>query len=1579
MADFQFRVGVDYAEALRASRSFINAVRSDLTAFQQQARAFAELTGSTRGVGGALAGIQGRGIAAIQAEQAAGRINPQQAAKALADLATEINSARRALQAELNAITGRSGRVQIRGDVRERARLDEAERLQTVAREREAQDAQRAAARAAAGPQAPQGPRRTEAQITADDEVIKARQRLEVLQASKAHVGALGRTAAAERFHAEAVRQDTNRRLAEDQAYIRAKAGSIVAERQLTAAINREARAQLAASGAAGQGSFFQRTQAYIASRQGGGVRLPEEFQSFGQFFTSKALTTAGFAISGSILYGAVSGFREIVKEASELQVQLSIVQAQFDEIAAAGGDLGQGVSFADFRNQVIDISKTTGVAADQVALVGRQLAGVFRVEDTGLPDFNRALQETSDALKLSQVTGLPVQEITDSLTAIGISFDIPFKEIGDSAIALEQRFGVLSTQIIQFTADLAPTGKELGFTADQLAALGAIAQQSSGRAGAALAENFGRILPTIRNNVSELVQLLGQSPNTTQFIDPIVSALSKGDTPGALAQIVRAYKELDSGQRNALATMLGGSRQAQAFFSVLERGSDTIKALEDPTALLGDTTGKGEQRFARFQETVGFAFAQMGRAAEEFGLALFDAGLADLLRDVAQAGQVVATVAAELLKIFSSFNDSLGGIPGKLLAIYAAFKLFQVARGALGGARGALGSILSGTAERAAIAPVGHIGYPAGYGAAATARAPLFTSAPANALKGALGVPVGAGVTAAGIKGALAGVLATAAPVVAAFAVGQLLSTIQDVGTQLKTARQDLSDQIVEKLKRGVSPDEILARIRAAGGDDQPELFGIAVPLFGPNPSESGLDTIQKENAERQGKELAIILKEINDDQRRQLAELVIGPRSPAMQPELWTTLVNDLTERGGLEQFVQDFLNDPSDNERNDAIARIIEFARSGGASPATLAQLEEVARQYLDAVQAQSANAAVDSYAPLLAEVRASYEAGNASLDQLVAAQKRNIELLRTALPAITDPANRAKQLQDIATAEKQMATDIGAAFQRQADIEIRIAKIRGGDVGAATVAARRTQLVSLQTYGAPPTDQLDAALSLIDAEQAAFTDYVNSALTASEKYRRILEGRAISPDARAAVIRASLQVAEKGQQIRAIAAVAGVGDDVVLDAVVAAIQDLDEIRLNALRTVLQKKIDEAQRTLEEMARIAESGVVTNIDPGGQLAAIAAARAALDALNSLPSGAIDPGPTIGTDDRARRDAAEASQREAETARSEARQLEAARAGLERARANGDPVAIAQINVAAAQAALASAVTPSELIAAQTELQEAMNQLNDANQAIIEAQIALTTAIVEEDPVKAAQQRRELANSKLAAAKGEAERLSALAEQIRADRAIRDAINAAFDAQQDLLAAIASAAGDQVTVARIALTKAQNRLRSLLDDGVTGQKLDEARAAVISAQAGVRDAELQTRQRDIDFALQIGQITTQQAIAQLQALLQLVAGNKEKTQEILLKINELKKQLNQDLAFNLPTDLRLPTLYEVRRLAQSATPAGPGGYQDNRQVTVTIGDINNQGDLDTALDQIVSAVSGAPRGGNQQPFGVI
>lgn len=1376
--------------------------------------------------------------------------------------------------------------------------------------------------------------------------------------------GATGRNeiATALRTQALEVRAATARDQATNVEYLKAKAQATLAERERAIAVARVTREEAIAAGQGG-GTFFQRLQAQIHSRSSQtDVRLPSDFQTAGQFFESKALTTIGFGLSAGVIYGAVSGFKEIIRESSELQRQLAIIKGQFDT-------LGDSRGFDDFARKIVDISVQTGVAADQVALVARQLAGVFRVEGTGLPDFNRALSETQQALKLSQVTGLPLQEITDSLTALTVTFGDSFTKIGDLAIGLEQRFGVLAPQIIEFAADVAPVAKELGLTLEQISGLGAIAQQRSGIAGSALAESFNRALPAIQQSQVQIAQLLGQRAPTEQFITPLLTAITQSRGADVIKELISAYQQMTEVQRQAFGELLGGQRNAKAFFDILQGGQDTIDALDGKT---GNFTGSLDRRFRDFQSTVEFAFERARRAFEQFGLALFNSGIADGLKFIADNGALLVTIVGDLLKVFSGLNDALGGIPIKLLAVYATLRLISSLTGGIAGVR----TLIAGIGSRGAAPGANPIGFaPSGAAAAEGGAAQAFR----------FGIPLGSyGQNAGPLVTGASGLIANLGPAIIATSIAGVVQTVQQLNAESAAARKGLQDRVRDGLAKGLTPEAILAEVKRTGGDQSAGLTfaGVNLPFGQTTGTDISLETIRRQFAERQGKELSAIIKNADEGQRKKIAQLFLdNPDNAAVLQNLisdgtgTTDVVERLAAPGQLEQVIDVFLKDPTRTSLNDAVVKVIGFIASGGGTPEQMKQLAEIASQYAKQIQGAASAQAVNDYAPTLEEVRANYDLGNASLSEVVAVEKHNIELLRTTVAATTGAA-RAQAATQLASAQKQLDSDLTTAAQRASDLATKLASFRGESGTQATLDAALATLQSLTSQGASPDAQLDASLSVLDALQKQLDEFVNSpviingiarAPTAAEKLARAAQGIKIPDGVREALIKAELQTGKNAGLAAKVAA--GTGDDIstIIDDVARIATESDHTLVDALLATINSKIANLQRELANLEP-SDAGIRAGVQ-----AALAALQQARSALGSLAANAPAAGEGIGS--RVTRDTTDLSNQATIDATNEAKALADALISQQRARAHGDQIATAEAAIASAQNALRYATKPSERAAAIAQLIEAQNQLEDAQHAAVDSYIALGEAL-SSDPVLKAQYELNRANNAVANAHGAQQQYEALARQAEAQRTLHEAIVDVFRSQQELVAAIADAAGDTVGAARAQLDIAQQNLEELLarqraGDNPGDAAINRAKAQVVQSQAAVRDADLRKREQDIDIALQLERITTAQAIAQFQALLQIPKLTADETNEILLKIKQLQGQLNQDLKFDIPNDLKLPTLYEVRRLiGNTSTPAGPGTYQDNRQISLTL-NAASQVDLQPAVDQLVAVIAGPRRNG--------
>lgn len=276
----------------------------------------------------------------------------------------------------------------------------------------------------------------------------------------------------------------------------------------------------------------------------------------------------------------------------------------------------------------------------------------------------------------------------------------------------------------------------------------------------------------------------------------------------------------------------------------------------------------------------------------------------------------------------------------------------------------------------------------------------------------------------------------------------------------------------------------------------------------------------------------------------------------------------------------------------------------------------------------------------------------------------------------------------------------------------------------------------------------------------------------------------------------------------------------------------------------------------------------------------------------------------------------------------------------------------------------------------AQQTQQQATQDQINQQN-AIAKAKLDFAAASTQ-DAVQLARIAIAQADEEAREAQksgNRADQLEAAAHKLQAEHQLADALSGEQDAFDSYLTAIANFHGDIVAASSIAL---QESIRHLQEDIAAGKGktvIDQDRAKVVDAAAAVRDSTLQAKEATIDFNLQMKQISTAQAIALYTALLS--SNNTiQEQRDLLLKIQQLKQTLNQDLQFNLPTDLTLPTLYTARRFVQGGGAEGfannnPGpitNHADNRQIVINV---NGAGKPTDVANAVVAALNGPARYG--------
>lgn len=1418
-------------------------------------------------------------------------------------------------------------------------------------------------------------------------------------------------------------------------------------------------------------GTRFQNLKANLSPT----AQVPQDFQTLGQFVGSKVLNTVGYGIGGAALFGAVSGTKQLLDDAEKLEKALNRVKAQFET-------LGQAGDFSRARQSILGIAKDTGVAAADVADTFFQFKGAFGNTDV-------ALENTASAMKLVQVTGISLAESIDSLTAIAKTFGTSITDVGDLAIGLEERFGVLAKETIAYLGDTAAVAKEAGLSLADTAAIGAAAQQASGRAGSANAEALNRILPSLQASKEAILEAYRASPELAGKFGAILDAFSQSKSGDVLKQIILDFDKLDSSQQANLIKAIGGRREAQALIPILQQHVKLAKEFGDNVSNPNRDSGKLASRFEDLQTTVANTSARLSQVFKGLGQALFNLGLADVIVKFTTAVSFAVTVVTKLISLFSDLNNAtkLPFLDQGLLAVFvqlaavafiaakaidfltsAKVKSFfgskalteaeaetVVAKTAVAEASAREATTESGliiVKGRSAAASEAEAIAEGTSGAAKTGRIASFFGS------GGLGnraltqnsIFKGGG---ANVSGAVGG--STLAAGVAFAGAAVVADKYQETRSGIERSVADFR----EKLKKATEKDlQAIADSRSSAmdkiaigffGQDLPEV--IAAKQINTNASAAGVKNLSALN-DTNPSGVKTLVDNLNEANTKTLLDFINRNQDNRNKA------LDDLGgKEGNHNSLLGDALTGGNTNitsiDKDKLAKKLPDYIKQAAAGDAFAAEIVDFINQTLSAQgnnqvllkQVQDAVAAGDEADAIklaggvanlaslkIGTAKAQRDSGAISTSQYLETIRANIDVLEQERAkggeAFTD-----QNAADLAAAQQALQDEILKRAKSISDSAAAIAQL----TGSATPKAVELQnlLNTVNSTGLDTNGQLAQVPALLQAVQAAFQEELNGIKDPVARAAAARKGFKIPPELQTLLARQQLTGNETFETgVKDVANFLGTSYDKLFTQIVAAVKDGDKTAADASDRVFQAQIDGLQQLLDTIPASSRARSRIAIKIQRLRKAMAEADAAFGGVAVTPAGenalptpdeqnALDDGATNALNQKAQsalaiaaalnsgnpvaaaqinlqkanadlaaalalkdnnnfaRDIAVANARASVASANQG--IQQALDGIAKANigwltvfANGDPVKLGQAQRAAAELDLAIARRNGDkagIIAAQQAIATSDQTINDALEQTRQAVYGLA-ASREKDPYKAALIKLQAANDALAAAKGTAAQASAqqAVEQIQRD--IAQVIDDGIKAQSDLAISIANAAGDTVKAAGLALAEAKRELDKAKADGAGVQQIAQLQANVVSAAASQRDAEFNTQQKHIDFLLQIGDITTGQAISMLEALRQIPDLTQDELDQITLKIKGLQDSLSGDFKFNLPTNLALGTSYEARRTVQSG---GAGAYNDNRVITtqIIVPDGTSLTDLQTIVDNAINPGTNAPTSTKRYP----
>ncbi len=1340
------------------------------------------------------------------------------------------------------------------------------------------------------------------------ERVNAARQLLTLEQRTAYDYQQLGALAAARKRSQAELQTAEFREMRGNREFMEVRAQRIIEERKY---INeqRKINAQVAREQGFGGGNVFTRFLGRFSGGDNGGPLGPTGGipPTLTEFFGRGAANLARYAVPGAIGYGAINGIKNTIKEAEELDRIFKSIESQFE---ASFGAQAQG-KFAAFRSEILDIARDTGVAADEIANIGFQLQGAFSTRTIdGVGGSILVKEQLRASAEISKVTGLSAKEITDSLTAASIAFDASFRDIGNVTIDLQDRFGVLSKEIIPFLGDIAPVAKEAGFSLEEFATIAAVTQQQSGRSGSSLAEAYGRVIPAIAGARQQLVSLASTNNLSPDFVEKV----SSGSIKDVFFAVAENMDKMNQSSKEFVINLLGGRREAAAILPVFGDAEKLLAEINKTEANSGNDTLAS--RFEKISQTLTESLARLEERFRQLGVAVFEAGLGDALVTLVNILSELVNIFEKVFSAIGGINEALGDMPVKILAAYAAFRLLASVSSTF--AATSLGGRVLGSA-----APAIAAGGVARRGASTAVTGSVLNAAEFYGLAGGEAVASGAnsGATAAaysrGFKGkASAGLakfksgLGVAGGVIATLAVAELVNYSSQVAAAVEAEKQNIAETATKDLEGQLSNESNplsgnafsdfkygfeKASLFVRGKDTRTadKRFNIERELTNRKNTEfyeeSGIADLfnQAFTDEKTVKEIFSKLQESDQEALKtaigraydvKIGKKVLGvfdynKSDPTNQDFADNKKVKEVYQKiidGDVDTLNYIFQQAQTDPGYNELISALTGGALNTPEGQAAFDKIKTTMLETSELAQAQQRGVSLE-------QLKEEFQSGGNIAAYLDGLEKEAIA--------------RKKALEAV----KKVGGDTDAWLKSYNEIQKEIAGIRSK--AAFELSDFGQELFEVGAGKGDVSDQqnIDRLLGLIKSGTLNPEDRLKAARQIISLLQGLDKDTEIPPEVRQILAESftneniNQEWASIANQIRNSL---GAGADELIVNLQNAITGiaLGNGAVGDIAAILAGKIEPLLSIAgDELAAAGGSG-----DTGGTalLATLQQLEAFALKIANATAGKV---PSIAKSSKSGSDTAE--------------ELADARADYFRALIEGDPVALAEFN------------------------------LQEAERAIGEAQ-------------------------------NEAERYRAMADKVRAERALESARFDVDTGWADLWVAYYEYYGNNVKAAEAALEQAfeaRRRVDELAKTGGAGSTdVLKAEADLLRAKANVRDTQLAEQKDEYQFLYDMGKITRAQLVSYLEGLKQIPDLTAAQIRDIDREIKQLQGELAQDLQFNLPSQFRLPTLYEVRRVGQ--TGSSQAGYVDNRNVVITL-NVNNGATQQQMVQLLTDVVSGAPR----------
>ncbi len=389
--------------------------------------------------------------------------------------------------------------------------------------------------------------------------------------------------------------------------------------------------------------------------------------------------------LTGALFYGTISAAKEATQTISEVEMGVTEVARVMEDTTFV---------FKDYRDELLQLGVDYGQTFDTVQDVALRWAQAgYNVKDS--------LDNTKTSLLALNTAELDASNATESMIGIMAQWNMTSKDLPlvlDKINKTADDYTVTSQDLVDGLLRSSGAAKIMGLSIEQTISLLTVMREASGRTGREVGNALNSILSYVQrpksiNTLEGLGIQVFADKAKTQFRnvmeifqdvaarwDTLAPAIQDGFVKSAddaglyneeLANAIGTQEEWNDLQQRDISQAAAGVYRRNYFIGMIERLSTAQGVLNNMT----DAAGYSETENARTMDTLEKKYTSLKTSAQELAVALGDAGLLDMLKDVTD-------IAKNATDSFADLDDSTKALILTALELLAVIAMVKTASG---------------------------------------------------------------------------------------------------------------------------------------------------------------------------------------------------------------------------------------------------------------------------------------------------------------------------------------------------------------------------------------------------------------------------------------------------------------------------------------------------------------------------------------------------------------------------------------------------------------------------------------------------------------------------------------------------------------------------------------------------------------------------------------------------------------------------------------------------------------------------------------------------------------------------------